>query len=528
MSLLYSDRPDDVPGQGGMARDLGGLCRCGPDAAVLWIIVLGTLVRLIYALCLGLGIDESYMVAAGRTLHIGYFDHPPAAWWITWAATHLFGSESGLVARLPFMALFALSTWLMYRLTRRLFSPQAGVAAALVMNLIPVLSITTGTWVLPDGPLDAALIGAALAMAHGLEARRPASFGWWALAGVLAGVALFSKYTAVGMLFGAFVFLLTSPAHRRWLARPEPYVAAALALAVFSPVLIWNALNDWASFAFQGSRAAAMQLRPLAPLRTLAGEALYVLPWIWLPLMVVTWKALRRGPRADWRGWFCLCLGLPLVAGFVVISLWSSRQVMFHWAAPGYLMLLPLLGEAVARRLAAGDRLTRLWIRTTAILLVGVVVGLAVVIRFDPVPALFARSEAARELALDAVDWNALPEELTRRGLHPGPDDVIAAVNWREAGKLDYAFGGKVPVLCLNMDARQYGFNAWPANYVGRNVIIILRERDDDRARVLAPFFREFRDAGTVSVPLSANSGLPLRVYVGTDLQAWPDKALAD
>lgn len=502
----------------------GGLCRCGPDAAVVWIILLSTLIRLAFAAAFGLGIDESYMVAAGRALHIGYFDHPPASWWLTWAVTHLTGSEAPVVARAPFMALFALSTWLMYRLTRRLYSPQAGVAAALVMNLIPVLALTSGTWVLPDGPLDAALLGAALAMVRALEARRPASFGWWALAGLLAGIALFSKYTAAGVLAGAFVFLLTAPAHRHWLARAEPYLAALLALAVFSPVLVWNAQNDWASFAFQGSRAAAVVLRPLAPLRTLAGEALYVLPWIWLPLMVVTVRAVCRGPRADWRGWFFACLGLPLVAGFVIISLWSSRQVMFHWAAPGYLMLVPLLGEAVARRLAAGDRLTRLWVRGTVALMVVVVLGAAALVRLDPMPGLWNRSQGARELVLDAVDWTALPAELANRGLATGPDDVIAAVNWREAGKLDYAFGGRVPVICLNMDARQYGFNAWPSDYAGRDMIIVLRPRDEERALMLAPFFRRFEDAGTVSVPLSGHTSLPLRVFIGRSLVAWPER----
>jgi NAD(P)-dependent dehydrogenase (short-subunit alcohol dehydrogenase family) len=34
--------------------------------------------------------------------------------------------------------------------------------------------------------------------------------------------------------------------------------AAALALAVFAPVIAWNASHDWASFAFQGARAGGL------------------------------------------------------------------------------------------------------------------------------------------------------------------------------------------------------------------------------------------------------------------------------
>ena len=115
------------------------------------------------AAAIGLGIDESYMVAAGRTLRLGYFDHPPASWWLAAGSAHLFGSESGVVVRLPFILLFALSTWLMYRLGTALFGARAGLWAAVALNLAPVFGVTTGGWVLPDGPLTCALLGAALA-----------------------------------------------------------------------------------------------------------------------------------------------------------------------------------------------------------------------------------------------------------------------------------------------------------------------------------------------------------------------------
>jgi 4-amino-4-deoxy-L-arabinose transferase-like glycosyltransferase len=71
------------------------------------------LARLVFASALGLGIDESYMVASGRTLQLGYFDHPPLAWWMARAAAHVAGSESAFFVRLPFVLLFALTTWLM-------------------------------------------------------------------------------------------------------------------------------------------------------------------------------------------------------------------------------------------------------------------------------------------------------------------------------------------------------------------------------------------------------------------------------
>ncbi len=105
-------------------------------------------------------------------------------------------------------------------------------------------------------------------MLHALSAddRR---FGWWAGTGLCAGLALFSKYTAVLPIGGAFLYLLTSRTHRHWLGRWQPYAAVGLAALVFAPVLIWNATHGWASFAFQGDRAVGLRFHPFAPLATL-------------------------------------------------------------------------------------------------------------------------------------------------------------------------------------------------------------------------------------------------------------------
>src|SRR5499427_10211786 len=224
-----------------------------PRAAAAWLktpagrvaILIGAAfaARLVFASALGLGIDESYMVAAGRKLQLSYFDHPPIAWWMAWGVTHLTGSESALVVRLPFIALFALTTFLMYRVTAALFDLEAGLWAAVVLNMAPVLGIPAGSWVLPDGPLFAALLGALFCLIPALRSQGRAAWGWWLATGVCAGLALCSKYSAALTLAGAVAFLVTEPTSRRWLMQPHPYVASLVTLVVFLPVLVWNAGN---------------------------------------------------------------------------------------------------------------------------------------------------------------------------------------------------------------------------------------------------------------------------------------------
>src|SRR6266436_2557398 len=149
-------------------RRQGGECAAAtwlktPARTVAALILLTFVARLLFAAALRLGIDESYMVAAGRKLQLSYFDHPPIAWWLAWGSAQLTGSESAVVVRLPFIVLFGLTTWLTYRVTSALFDPVLGATACLIAAL----------------PADGR-----------------AACGWWLAAGACAGLALCSKYSA--------------------------------------------------------------------------------------------------------------------------------------------------------------------------------------------------------------------------------------------------------------------------------------------------------------------------------------------
>jgi 4-amino-4-deoxy-L-arabinose transferase-like glycosyltransferase len=422
---------------------------------------------LAFAATTGLGVDESYMVTAGRVLSLGYLDHPPASWWLSWGAAHLFGTEAPWAVRLPFVMLFALSQVLVWRITCLVSDRRAAFWAVVALNLSPVFGVTTGSWVLPDGPLDAALLGVAFCLLRALPATGWRTMAWWAATGLCAGLAMFSKYSASLTIGGALLYLLANRPHRHWLVRPEPYVAAVLALAVFSPVLIWNATHDWASFAFQGDRAAGLRFRPLMPLQTLAGEALFVLPWIWVPMMIVFARGFQL--VATWPQRLLVWLAAPPIVVFALISAWSSQRILYHWAAPGYLMLFPLLGDAIARHLDRG------WVKgllagSATVVLVALALiatqlqfdwlrgSLGTVMRTDPTP--------------EGLDWMSIGDDLRARGLLP-PGALVAALNWRDAGKIGYAVGPDTAMLCLNPDSRQFGFAHKLSEYAGRDVLLL-------------------------------------------------------
>ena len=484
-----------------------------PGMALLVLIGVATTVRLVFAWLTGLGVDESYMVSAGRVLGGGYFDHPPASWWLSRGAALVLGTEAPLAVRLPFILLSALSTLLMYRLATRLYGPRAGFYAALAFTLAPMLGVTAGIFVLPDGPLLCALLCAALALLRALEAGRGRALGWWLLAGLCAGLALESKYTAILFLAGTFLFLILSPAHRFWLARVEPWLAALLALAIFAPVIAWNAEHGWASFAFQGGRAGNAWFRPWAPLLTWAGEAVFMTPWLWLPLVWCVWQALRNR-RGDWRYLLPLCLGLPGVLAFVLISPFS-RNVLFHWSACGYVLLLPLLGEAWACWMAAGNRHVRHTLQFAAGFCVVALLLLGTDARFGwserlGIPGL-------REAwAADLRDWSELAPSLAEQGMLDRKDTAVAALLWHVAGKAAYGLGPEHRVVCLCADARQFGIAAPVAAWTGKDLVVLAPAKSPEGTEAtIAPLFASVERLKPVAIKGQGGRAVMMSAWLG-------------
>src|SRR5690606_31070937 len=118
---------------------------------VLLIIAVTTLVRIWLAAATGLGFDESYMLGNARQFLWGYVDQVPMHLWLAGMARVVFGSEASGFVRLPFVLMFAGSSWFMYRLTGRLFGERAGLWAVIAFNIAPVFSLAHGSWILADG-----------------------------------------------------------------------------------------------------------------------------------------------------------------------------------------------------------------------------------------------------------------------------------------------------------------------------------------------------------------------------------------
>ncbi|MBB4285029.1 glycosyltransferase family 39 protein [Roseospira goensis] len=485
-----------------------------PARATLALILITAAVRIGLGILMDFGNGESYYLASTRDPHLSYFDQPPLFLWLGWAMLELTGSDDPAIIRLPFIALFAGTTWMLFTLTRRLYSAWAGFYAALFLNISAVFTVSVGGWFQPDGPLMLFWLLTAWALARVMldPDQRARAWAWWLAIGLLLGLTLLSKYHAVFLVAGAGLYALTQPGQRHWIRHGGPYVALLIALVVASPVLVWNAQNDWVSFAFQGGRSVeSAGIRPEWLLRSLVGQMTWLLPWVWLPLVWVFAAALLRGPRAP-ADWFLACLALGPIAFFTLVALWAPLGFHFHWQAPGYLMLFPLLGRLADRGLHRRPRITGTWLTGSVAVTAAVIAVLASHIATNWIARVVPLE---KDPTLEALEWRLLRDDLTAFGVLDWPGTFAAATHWVEGGKVDSAVGGALPVVVLSDDPRNLAFTLDLRDAEGWDALVMgTGHRLRDLETRFAQSFESLEPLDTFRLTRG-------RDVVVTDVQAW-------
>ena len=455
---------------------------------VLMVIGLATAARLIFASGLDFGVDEAYAVAIGRKLQLSYFDHPPLTFWTVALVERLFGAHAPhLLLRLPFVLAFSGTLWLIHGITRRWFSARAGFWAVTFLSVAPFFFASTGSWIVPDGPLAFWLAATALLLTRILtEPQTPEETAeHWLFAGVTFGLACLSKYHAFLFGAGAVAFLLATP-HRRLLASPMPWVAGVIALAIFSPVILWNAQNGWISLAFQSGRTGtAGGLHPDHLGQMLGGAAAYLLPWT---LILLIWAIVRvlfqrpawlDGADAGTGANFLLAISLPTILLFTLAPLFGNRGLP-HWPMPGWLFVFPLLGALMAATDTDGARWPKILGLVSAILTGTAAIAMLVLLnsttiasRILETPGLLDGKAILKPLVNEASDWKGLHQALNERGLLPGPRRFVVALKWNEAARIAAELGPDVPVVVANPDARGFAFLTDQTSLLGQDAILI-------------------------------------------------------
>lgn len=335
-----------------------------------FIIVYSILLRLLYSGSYELIQEEAYYWNYSRHMAMGYLDHPPVVSVLIWLGTHIFGHSEFGVRFAAFFCWF-FTAWFSSRLTADLFGSKASLNALVLIATLPIF-FGAALVITPDAPLISCWAGTLFFLHRALMGEKSNA---WLGVGICLGLGLASKYTIALLGPATFFLMLFDPKARRWFRKPHPYLAAGIALALFSPVLYWNYQHDWASFLFQSQRRIAA-VTQFSSHELLASILLLITP----TGLLAAWISYRsRGNNSSQNDairqrhkLFALCMTLTPLFVFFLFSI--SKEIKLSWAGPLWLAFIPLIATSMPTRFTVSlprPLIERLWPATLAILLIG-------------------------------------------------------------------------------------------------------------------------------------------------------------
>lgn len=280
--------------------------------------------------------DEAYYWLWGQHPALSYYDHPPLNAWLQGLSGAVFGWNK-FAMRLPVALALLADLVILWRLARWLAPdrPDYAWTTLLLFLVTPVFFAVTAV-ALPDHLMLtftlAALYGFLRFLASWPEAPR---WRYLYLGATALGLATLSKYNAAFLGFGLALTILIVPRFRPLLGRPQLYLAAALAVALQAPVIIWNLSENLASFSFIfGGRHAGLAVGTDGLRGLVIGFLLVIGPFLAVPLLAFGFRSTGGDALARASFW----LSTLAIGGLALVT-----NTLFHWNLVAYLAALPFL-----------------------------------------------------------------------------------------------------------------------------------------------------------------------------------------
>lgn len=413
-----------------------------------------TAMRAVYAGVMELRTDEAYYWTWSKENVLSFLDHPPMIAWFIRFGTAMFGDTAFGVRFAGLLAMLA-AQLLLADIVRRVTHDLRAVVFAILM---PEAAIYYGLLMGKVAP-DVALIPFALAMIWALVRLHECGDGrWWLAAGAFGGFALLSKFTAAMLAPAVLAFMLMPDWRARWLRSPYPWAASGIALAIFSPALIWNAQHDWASFRFQSVRAVATHELSLRTVGDFFGLQFFLVGPVLLPVvlsgaMLTAWRAARN------RDAIALLLSLCVIVPFGYF-LWKSLTLRIGDTWPMFLWPAGFAAAAINIAMLSRENWPDWMVRSTIgwarfAIASGIVLVVGTFLYSVAWPwNLFGK--------LDPVGGEAGYEQVARRAaseMQTIGASWIATTDYRTYAMLRWLLKDRVPVIQINERARFAGFH---------------------------------------------------------------------
>lgn len=275
--------------------------------------------------------DELYYLASTEHLAWGYVDHPPLSIAALALVSWLFGEglwPMRMVSALLGAGLVATVGWMAARLGGGWMAQALAMTATLVAPVYLALHhfYSMNAW---------SLLFWALACAVLLQALEGGGERAWWLLGAVLGLGLLNKVDVLWLGAGLGAGLLLSG--RDLLRTRGPWLAGGLSLLIFTPHLVWQAVNGWPTVEFVRN-ASGNKMKSVAPLDYI-GEQVTMMHPLSLPVWLAGLVFLLSRPRLRVAGWI-----YPSVLLILLVN-GTSRS---GYLAGAYPLLFAAGGVAIA------------------------------------------------------------------------------------------------------------------------------------------------------------------------------------
>ncbi|XOF32578.1 MAG: ArnT family glycosyltransferase [Candidatus Electrothrix sp. YB6] len=439
-----------------------------------WLIIaLGLAVRLLISDRFLLAPDEAHYWQWSRYPDIGYYDHPPMIAWCIWLTTHVFG-HTEFAVRLPTILGNTITSVYLCLLAARWFSRQTILQVALLSQGVLLLN-GAALIATPDGLLLPCWAGACYHAAVALERD---TLRQWLLTGIWFGLGLLSKYTMLLFLPSLFFCMLFTGAYRQRLLTVKPWSGLLTGLVLFTPVVLWNARNNWVTFRhvlFQGGVDNAALITPAYLGEFFGTQAALLSPLIFL-FILVAWFRGRAGQRiAQEQAAFLIWMSLTGFAVFALLSL--HVRIYGNWPAPAYLTAL-ILTAALYSPGRAGTPASRYRLWNIGI---GLAFLLSILVTAQLLyPVLPLRADLDRT-AQETKGWDTLARILDNelQQMERPDKTFIFGLRYQFAGELAFYMQGQPRTVSINRWSRPNVYDFWfeDAILIGKDAVGVFEHK---------------------------------------------------
>ncbi len=298
--------------------------------------------------------DEAYYWMWGQNLDFSYYDHPPLQVWFQSLIVNSLGHSLFTLRSLNLIT-NGIFFYTYYRILQYLYGDRAGQYFGwLVLAILasPLYNVMLALAWHDHLAIALSLVGAYLCIRFFDGYLEHSPKNWHLYGGAIAlSLAHITKYNSLFMTLGIFMAIATHRQLRKLWRDLRLWLAIAIGIIGFLPVIYWNYRNNFLSFRFYSDRSldsGTAIMRLLEPIGFVTISIIMLSPFVaWL-----LWRGFSQTANTSTNlfarttiyqhlaFWTCTTSTSILA----IISLFSTA--LYYWNIHAYLLLFPLIPVA--------------------------------------------------------------------------------------------------------------------------------------------------------------------------------------